>query len=77
MIKATKRTVIAPPLRKRRRQLSNVKKVDIRRAVEAAQSLGLTIGGLDIKPDGTISISTVEALRAGRVDLFTEWSERL
>lgn len=77
MIRAIKSIDVNPPLRASRRQPSKFKKVDIRRAVAAAQSLGLSIGGVEIKPDGTISIATVEALRTDQRDLFTDWSDRL
>lgn len=54
-----------------------MRKVEIRRAIEAAASLGLSIGGVEIKPDGTICISTVEAMRSDQSDIYSQWSDRL
>ena len=77
MIRSAAASAVNPRPRTRRGGQSKFKKVDIRRAVSAAQSLGLSIGGVEIKPDGTISIATVEALRTDQRDLFTDWSDRL
>ena len=66
---------INPP---RRRSRSGFKKVDLKRAVDAAQRLGLRVGNVEIRPDGTISLTTVEATRAFQTgDVFAEWSNRL
>lgn len=77
MIKAILKSGINPAPRNRPRQHSKVKKVELRRMIEAARSLGLSIGGVEVKPDGTISIATVEAMQSGRTDLFSQWSDRL
>jgi len=66
---------IDPPRRKPR---SGFKKVDLKRAVDAAHRVGLRVGSVEIRPDGTISLTTVEAARGVQTgDVFAEWSDRL
>lgn len=57
--------------------MPKVRKVELRRVIEAARSLGLSIGGVEVRPDGTISIATVEAMQSSQSDVFSEWSDRL
>jgi hypothetical protein len=62
----------------RRQAKATFKKVDLKRAVEAAQRVGLRVGSVEIRPDGTISLSTLEAAQVrGPSDAFTEWAGRL
>ena len=77
MIRAIPRSSINPPPRLKPRRQSKVKKVEIRRAIDAVKSLGLIIGGVEIRPDGTISIATVEGTRSAASDIFSQWSDRL
>jgi hypothetical protein len=39
------------------------KETDIKRAIRAVRDLGLTIAKVEIGPDGTISVSTIESER--------------
>ena len=64
--------------RPRSRARANFKKVDLKRAVDAAQRVGLRVGSVEIRPDGTISLTTLEAARGQRpADAFSEWADRL
>ena len=77
MITAITRSTVNPAPRVRIRTRAKVKKVELRRMIETARSLGLNIGGVEVKPDGTISIVTIEAMQGGQSDLFSQWSDRL
>lgn len=72
-------TQSAQPLNPPRRKPRSVfKKVDLKRAVDAAQRVGLRVGSVEIRPDGTISLTTLEAVGGAQPgDLFAEWSGRL
>jgi hypothetical protein len=66
----------APALAGRRRRAKAVYpgKVAIRHAREAAESMGIDPGGLEIRPDGTIRIFDRAAIStASPKDEFEEW----
>lgn len=48
------------------------RKSDIQRAVETARSLGLDVGGYEVKPDGTIRVFEVRAPANDGLEGFTE-----
>jgi hypothetical protein len=49
-----------------------VKKI-IARALDAAREAGLEIGGVDVRPDGTVRVLTREATKE---DAFADWKRR-
>lgn len=72
------RPTIDPPPRKRRRQRNSVfKKVDLKRAIDGAQRVGLEVGAVEIRPDGTITIRTTSALSDQPDGIFEQWEDRL
>lgn len=76
---------INPPLRTRpqivdkpKRRKATFKKSDVLRAMDAAKTGGLLLGGLEIRPDGTIRVLSPDAAKAANApDLFEEWEARL
>lgn len=69
--------VISPRPRMQPRKSANFKKVDLKRAIHGAQMVGLEIGEVAIKPDGTISIKTAGAVVSDANELFDKWQDRL
>lgn len=65
---------IRPVTSKRLRSFS---KVDLKRAVDAAQKSGLDIGTVEIRPDGTIRLRTVGATSGGSETVFDQWNQQL
>lgn len=64
-----------PAKRKRSRHAGPIYpgKVAIRHAGQAARALGLTIGGIEIVPDGTIRVLAQGATSSQPKDEFAEW----
>lgn len=52
-------------------------KVAIRRAIEAARSNGIDVGGVEVSPDGSIRIIDMRAIPKQPVDEFERWESRL
>lgn len=71
------REIISPPPRKRARKRAPFKKVDVRRAIDAVKAGGLSVAKVEIKPDGSILLSSLEAVTAAGTDTFAEWEGRL
>lgn len=64
--------------RSRTRKPAPFKKVDVRRAIDAVKAGGLAIASVEIRPDGTIRLSSLEAAAASSgADAFSEWESRL
>jgi hypothetical protein len=71
-------TMIDPPRRKRpSRRCSKVSKVDLKRAIDGAQRVGLEISAVDIRPDGTITIRTGCSPLEQPNGVFEKWEDRL
>ena len=69
---------INPPLRsKPRLKRATFKKVDLKRAIDAIKRVGLDVGAVEIRPDGTISIRTPTAAPDNDGSLFDEWQDQL
>jgi len=56
--------------------ISKFSKVELKRAVDAVQKVGLEIGRVDIRPDGTISMRTVSAVCDQSDTLFDQWADK-
>ena len=53
-------------------------KVDLKRALDGAKKVGLSIASVEIRPDGTIRIRTTDAEGANSADtLFDQWQDAL
>lgn len=76
---------INPPPRTRpqvsekpKRRKSSFKKADVLRAIDAVKAGGMSLGSLEIRPDGTIRISSSEVAKVAHdPDAFDEWEARL
>ncbi|MXO94853.1 hypothetical protein GRI34_00285 [Erythrobacter aquimaris] len=56
---------------------SNFRKVDLKRAIDGAQRVGMDIGAVEIRPDGTITIRAAGEVASSSNELFERWEERL
>jgi hypothetical protein len=45
----------------------------IERAIKAAKDAGLEVGGVDVKPDGTVTVLTKDSTK---VDPFADWKKQ-
>lgn len=53
------------------------KKVDLKRAIDGAQRVGLQVSAVDIRSDGTITIRTAGAPPDQPNGMFEKWEDRL
>lgn len=51
-------------------------KVELKRAVDAVQKVGLDIGSVEIRPDGTISLRTLAAVSGQPETIFDTWADK-
>jgi len=51
--------------------------VDLKRAIDGAMRTGMNIGAVDIRPDGTITIRTVDMDADEKHSVFEQWEDRL
>ena len=61
----------------RPRSTSGFRKVDLKRAIDGAMRTGMNIGAVDIRPDGTITIRTVDMDADEKHSVFEQWEDRL
>jgi hypothetical protein len=63
---------------RRARIKSSVSVVTIKRVIAAAQKAGMTVGGLEVRPDGAVRVTAIAAEADRSVpDIFAEWADRL
>ncbi len=62
---------------RRQRLKSPVSVVDIKRLVKAATVAGLPVSSLEVRPDGTIVLSTTGPANDDGEDVFAKWADRL
>ena len=58
------------------RAASTFKQTDLVRAVKGAQAAGLTVGAVEISPNGTIRVSVAGGERPSETDPFEEWKAK-
>jgi hypothetical protein len=58
------------------RRPSTFRQADVSRAVKAAQTAGLTIGKVEVAPDGTIRVIVANAPELSPANPFDQWKSK-
>ena len=58
------------------RRPSTFRQTDVVRAVKAAQAAGLTIGKVEVAPDGTIRVIIADAVESVPATPFDQWKAK-
>jgi hypothetical protein len=58
------------------RRASTFRQSDVERALKAARSAGLTVGGVEVAPDGTIRVMVADGRESGPATPYDEWKAK-